>query len=224
MVNFKKKLSEIILITTTVLVGGGYVYYSLLTEARDSFNNHSVVVYNSMPVVGSNALGNISTKSQHKASPGQQQNFITPGVSGTQLSSAAERPAIASHASGTLSGSAGTSYSYRATTGDKASSSTGGYGVGGMLTPGSRSGRSSDNGLSTQSAGRVILSEPGATSPFAVPLTPTTTPPTNGNGTILVDPMPDSTMNKIPVGDGIWMLLILALGYVGIRPLKLPSR
>ncbi|MFV0391446.1 MAG: hypothetical protein ACK5KP_06135 [Paludibacteraceae bacterium] len=53
-----------------------------------------------------------------------------------------------------------------------------------------------------------------ASTPFGVPRT-------NTNGVILVDPMPDTTtMNKIPVGESTWLLLLLAGLYAGYRRRK----
>ncbi|MFV0392348.1 MAG: hypothetical protein ACK5KP_10785, partial [Paludibacteraceae bacterium] len=55
------------------------------------------------------------------------------------------------------------------------------------------------------------LSSVPVAAPFGVPRT-------NTNGVILVDPMPDTTtMNKIPVGESTWLLLLLAGLYAGYR-------
>ena len=220
--NIRKKISEIVLLTLAVVVGGGYVYYSLLTTSGDKFSKNPVVVFNNTPVVGTNSsIGSISTKKLHKAAPSQR-NSMTPGMTGgTQLPSMAGRTAAGSHATGMLSGSTGYSYSYSAKPKDNKNSSSGGSDLGGMLAYGSRGGRNA--GEDVQSAtGGVTLSETGATTPFAVPKTPTTTPPNNGNGIYLVDPGTYTTQGNemgnedaIPVGEGGWILMLLALGYVG---------
>lgn len=54
----------------------------------------------------------------------------------------------------------------------------------------------------------------GGTAPVMAPRIPTTSPPTVGTGTILVDPMNDPLESeRVPVGDGLWILIALALGY-----------
>ncbi len=211
--NFRKKISEILLLTLAVVVGGGYVYYSSLTDTGDRFSKNTTVVFNNAPVVGSKTrLENVRTKRQHKAY-GNHQNTVDPLPSGTQLPSSVGYQATGSHTVGLLSGSTG--YSFRAKTPDKTNLSTGGFGAGGMLAFGSGGGRSSDNGLSAQNTGGVMLSEPGATSPFAGSIRPNSVPKQN-NGLILIDPMNDPLdYERIPVGDGGWVLVILAIGYVG---------
>ena len=218
--NFRKKMSEIILLTLAVLVGGGYVYYSLLTNTVDSFNKNKSIVFNNTPVVTSNTRpGSISAKKQHKVAP-RQQISNTSGVSGgPQFSSAGGFPAMDSRAALTQSGSTGYSYSYSIKSRDNKNSSQGGYDVGGMLAYSSRDGSTSDNGLAGHTTGGVMLSETGAITPLAVPFTPATTPPTNGNGMILVDPgtytTPGTEVGEpIPIGEGWWVLILLALGYV----------
>ena len=58
----------------------------------------------------------------------------------------------------------------------------------------------------------------GGTAPVLAPrYKPTTNPPMTGGGVILVDPMTDPTGNPIPVGEGWWVLLLLALGYGVIK-------
>ena len=80
---------------------------------------------------------------------------------------------------------------------------------------GSRSG--GDN--ATGSYGGTTM---GGTSSLLVPRTKPTTPPTTGGGIILVDPGTYTTPgeevgNPIPVGEGWWVLLLLALGYGVIK-------
>ena len=215
--NFRKKISEILLLTLAVVVGGGYVYYSLLTDTNDSLSRNTTIVFNNTPGIGTNSsIGNISTKGRRSNSP-RPQNSITPVPSGTQLPSVAGRPAAGSHATGMLSGNTGYSYSYSAKPKDNTSSSSGGSGVGGMLSYSSRGGRNA-GGDEQSGTGGVTLSETGASTPFAAPKTPDTTPP-NGNGIYLVDPgtytQPGNEVGEpIPVGEGWWILMLLALGYM----------
>ena len=79
---------------------------------------------------------------------------------------------------------------------------------------GSRSGGDNASG----SYGGTMM---GGTSPLMVPRTKNN-PPTTGGGIILVDPGTYTTPgeevgNPIPVGEGWWVLLLLALGYGVIK-------
>lgn len=56
--------------------------------------------------------------------------------------------------------------------------------------------------LSSISGGNMLT-------PFAAPQNP--------GGYVLVDPMPDEDMQMIPVGEGWWLLLLLGVGYIGIK-------
>ena len=212
--NIKKRISEIVLLTLAVVVGGGYIYYSLLTNSNDNFNKNTTVVFNNMPVGSSNNKpGNIYAKKPQRTASGQH-NTTTSGVSGLQLPSLTELSAVGSHESGVLSGSTGYSYSYNAKTRDKINPSTSGTGIGGMLAYGS-SGRGTGGDEQTASDGvGTVITAPGATTPFAVPLRPES--PTGQNGLILDDPMTDPiATDRIPVGEGGWILLLLVVGYAG---------
>ena len=212
--NMKKKISEVILLTLAVVMGGGYVYYSLLTNSNDNFNKNTTVVFNDVQIGSSNNKpGSIYSKKPQRTASGQH-NTTTSGVSGLQLPSLTELSAVGSHESGVLSGSTGYSYSYNAKTRDKINPSTSGTGIGGMLAYGS-SGRGTGGDEQTASDGvGTVITAPGATTPFAVPLRPES--PTGQNGLILVDPMTDPiATDRIPVGEGGWILLLLVVGYAG---------
>ena len=206
--NIKKKISEIILLTLTVVVGGGYVYYSLLTDTGESFGKTSVAIYSNTPRVGAiTHLDNISTKKLRKSRPGMQ-NSIIPGQSGTELPALAARRAEGEHSSGMLSGSTG--YSYSTKTHD-INPTTGGTQIGSMLALESRGGKNAGSiEQSIQSNGGVTLSATGAATPFSVPLAG------SGSTSALIDPSNEPLANELiaPVGEGWWILLLLALGYV----------
>ena len=213
--NMKKKISEVILLTLAVVMGGGYVYYSLLTNSNDNFNKNTTVVFNNMPVGSSkNKPGNIYAKKPQRTTSGQH-NTTTSGVSGLQLPSVTGISAVGSHSSDMFSGNTGYSYSYNAKTRDKINPSTSGTGIGGMLAYGS-SGRGTEGEEQTASDGvGTVITAPGATTPFALPLRPES-PASNTNGLILVDPMTDPiATDRIPVGEGGWILLLLVVGYAG---------
>ena len=219
--NIKKRISEIVLLTLAVVVGGGYIYYSLLTNSNDNFNKNTTVVFNDVQIGSSNNKpGSIYSKKPQRTASGQH-NTTTSGVSGLQLPSLTELSAVGSHESGVLSGSTGYSYSYNAKTRDKINPSTSGTGIGGMLAYGS-SGRGTGGDEQTASVGGGgVITAPGATTPFAVPLRPES-PTGNTNGLILVDPGTNTitgdeigTQERIPVGEGGWLLLLLVVGYAG---------
>ena len=220
--NIKKRISEIVLLTLAVVVGGGYIYYSLLTNSNDNFNKNTTVVFNNMPVGSSNSKpGNIYAKKPQRTASGQH-NTTTSGVSGLQLPSLNEMSAVGSHSSDMFSGNTGYSYSYNAKTRDKINPSTSGTGIGGMLAYGS-SGRGTGGYEQTASDGvGTVITAPGATTPFAVPLRPES--PTGQNGLILVDPMTDPIVtDRIPVGEGGWILLLLVVGYAGWKRTAPPT-
>ena len=213
--NIKKRISEIVLLTLAVVVGGGYIYYSLLTNSNDNFNKNTTVVFNNMPVGSSNNKpGSIYSKKPQRTASGQH-NTTTSGVSGLQLPSVTGISAVGSHSSDMFSGNTGYSYSYNAKTRDKINPSTSGTGIGGMLAYGSSGRGTEGEEQAVSGGGGTAITAPGATTPFAVPLQPNS-PTGNTNGLILVDPMTDPVAtDRIPVGEGGWILLLLALGYVG---------
>ena len=212
--NIKKRISEIVLLTLAVVMGGGYIYYSLLTNSNDNFNKNTTVVFNDVQIGSSNNKpGSIYSKKPQRTASGQH-NTTTSGVSGLQLPSVTGISAVGSHSSDMFSGNTGYSYSYNAKTRDKINPSTSGTGIGGMLAYGS-SGRGTGGDEQTASDGvGTVITAPGATTPFAVPLRPES--PTGQNGLILVDPMTDPiATDRIPVGEGGWILLLLVVGYAG---------
>ena len=221
--NIKKRISEIVLLTLAVVVGGGYIYYSLLTNSNDNFNKNNTVVFNNMPVGSSNNKpGNIYAKKPQRTASGQH-NTTTSGVSGLQLPSLNEMSAVGSHSSDMFSGNTGYSYSYNAKTRDKINPSTSGTGIGGMLAYGSSGRGTEGEEQAVSGGGGTAITAPGATTPFAVPLQPNS-PTGNTNGLILVDPMTDPVAtDRIPVGEGGWILLLLVVGYAGWKRTDPPT-
>lgn len=223
--NIKKRISEIVLLTLAVVMGGGYIYYSLLTNSNDNFNKNTTVVFNDVQIGSSNNKpGSIYSKKPQRTASGQH-NTTTSGVSGLQLPSLTGISAVGSHSSDMFSGNTGYSYSYNAKTRDKINPSTSGTGIGGMLAYGSSGRGTEGEEQAVSGGGGTAITAPGATTPFAVPQQPNS-PTGNTNGLILVDPMTDPVAtDRIPVGEGGWILLLLALGYVAwkapsISPLR----
>ena len=211
--NIRKKIAEIILLTLTVVMGGGFVYYTMLSDIQMDSTN----IYIQKPVSPTVQLDNIySTNSRRTSSNTQQKNVIKmPSAAATPLHRDVQPGMIATTPANNQPGNISYTYNLR----NKRNSDTyqgSGYGTTDILAYGRRGSRT-DGEVSTQGTGGITLTEPGATSPFAVPRNPNGTPPANGEGIILVDPMTDPTGNPIPVGEGWWVLLLLALGYGVIK-------
>ena len=211
--NIRKKIAGIILLTLTVVMGGGFVYYTMLSDIQMDSTN----IYIQKPVSPTVQLDNIySTNSRRTSSNTQQKNVIKmPSAAATPLHRDVQPGMIATTPANNQPGNISYTYNLR----NKRNSDTyqgSGYGTTDILAYGRRGSRT-DGEVSTQGTGGITLTEPGATSPFAVPRNPNGTPPANGEGIILVDPMTDPTGNPIPVGEGWWVLLLLALGYGVIK-------
>ena len=207
--NIRKKIAEIILLTLTVVMGGGFVYYTMLSDIQMDSTN----IYIQKPVSPTVQLDNIySTNSRRTSSNTQQKNVIKmPSAAATPLHRDVQPGMIATTPANNQPGNISYTYNLR----NKRNSDTyqgSGYGTTDILAYGRRGSRT-DGEVSTQGTGGITLTEPGATSPFAVPRNPFA-PPSNGEGIILVDPMTDPLAeNRIPVGEGWWILMLLALGY-----------
>ena len=214
--NIRKKLAEIILLTLTVVMGGGFVYYTMLSDIQMDSKSVSNI-YIQKPVSPTVQLDNInSTNSRRTSSNTQQKNVIKmPRAAATPLHRDVQPGMIATTPANNQPGNISYTYNLR----NKRNSDTyqsSGNGTTDILAYGRRGSRT-DGEVSTQGTGGITLTEPGATSPFAVPRNPFA-PPSNDEGIILVDPMTDPLAeNRIPVGEGWWVLLLLALGYGVIK-------
>lgn len=214
--NIRKKLAEIILLTLTVVMGGGFVYYTMLSDIQMDSKSVSNI-YIQKPVSPTVQLDNInSTNSRRTSSNTQQKNVIKmPRAAATPLHRDVQPGMIATTPANNQPDNISYTYNLR----NKRNSDMyqgSGYGTTDILAYGRRGSRT-DGEVSTQGTGGITLTEPGATSPFAVPRNPFA-PPSNDEGIILVDPMTDPLAeNRIPVGEGWWVLLLLALGYGVIK-------
>ena len=213
--NIRKKLAEIILLTLTVVMGGGFVYYTMLSDIQMDSKSVSNI-YIQKPVSPTVQLDNInSTNSRRISSNTQQKNAIKmPRAAATPLHRDVQPGMIATTPANNQPGNISYTYNLR----NKRNSDTyqgSGYGTTGILAYGRRGSRT-DGEVSTQGTGGITLTEPGATSPFAVPRNPYA-PPSNGEGIILVDPMTDPLAeNRIPVGEGAGLLFLLITGYAAM--------
>ena len=212
--NIRKKLAEILLLTLTVVMGGGFVYLTLLSDIQMDSKSVSNI-YFQKPVSPTVQFDNINSKNSHRTSSStRQKNVIKmPRAAATPLHRDVQPGITATTPGNNQPGNISYSYSLKS----KRNSDTyqgSGYGSTGILAYGRRGSRT-DGEVSTQGTGGITLTEPGATSPFAVPRNPYA-PPSNGEGIILVDPMTDPIAeNRIPVGEGGWILISFIAGYAG---------
>ena len=212
--NNRLKILTIFILTLVVAVGGGYLYYSMITDLQQSDEEYITGVYYEQPVVipGVN-MGNVNPNKVRRSAERLQSGANLPDTK-TKLPSEIAVGSAGSSSSGTLSGFGG--YSYRKKAAESSYSGTGGF-AGGMMAYGGGSRSGGDN--ASGSYGGTMM---GGTSSLLVPRTKPTTPPTTGGGIILVDPGTyttpgDEVGNPIPVGEGWWVLLLLALGYGVIK-------
>ena len=214
--NIRHKILAIFILTLIIGVGGGYLYYSLITQRIVIGEPESLMYeYHPEPVVipGVN-LSNVNVKKVRRNTKDYDE-MVVPDA-GRKLHSEGTVEGIGSSSSGGLSGFGG--YSYRRGTIESTNGGGGGAGGGGMMAYGS-GGRSAGGDVSGgYSSGGGMM---GGTSPLMVPRTKNN-PPTTGGGIILVDPGTYTTPgeevgNPIPVGEGWWVLLLLALGYGVIK-------
>lgn len=206
--NNRLKILIIFILTLIITVGGGYLYYTQLTKIQKMDEEYLTEVHYREPVVipGVN-LGNVNPKKVRRNSK-DNEPLIVPDA-GRKLPSEGTVGDIETSSTGRLTGFGGHTYPKRTIE----SNNGGGSGAGGgnMLaySGSSRSGGSSSAG--GYSSGGTMM---GGTAPVMAPRIPTTSPPTVGTGTILVDPMNDPLESeRVPVGDGLWILIALALGY-----------
>ena len=214
--NIRLKILAIFILTLIIGVGGGYLYYSLITQRIVIGEPESLMYeYHPEPVVipGVN-LSNVNTRKIRRHA--MNNDVLAIPDASTILPSEAIIGKIGSSSTSTTSGFGG--YSYRRGTIESTNGGGGGAGGGGMMAYGS-GGRSAGGDVSGgYSSGGGMM---GGTSPLMVPKTKND-PPRTGGGIILVDPGTYTTPgeevgNPIPVGEGWWMMLLLALVYGVIK-------
>ena len=212
--NIRLKILAIFILTLIIGVGGGYLYYSLITQRIVIGEPESLMYeYHPEPVVipGVN-LSNVNTRKIRRHA--MNNDVLAIPDASTILPSEAIIGKIGSSSTSTTSGFGG--YSYRKRTIESTNGGGSGINSTGMLAYGGGSSRSGGNNASGgYSHGGTMM---GGPAPVLAPrYKPTTNPPMTGGGVILVDPMTDPTGNPIPVGEGWWVLLLLALGYGVIK-------
>ena len=215
--NIRLKILAIFILTLIIGVGGGYLYYSLITQRIVIGEPESLMYeYHPEPVVlpGVN-LSNVNTRKIRRHA--MNNDVLAIPYASTILPSEAIIGKIGSSSTSTTSGFGG--YSYRRGTIESTNGGGGGAGGGGMLAYGGGSSRSGGNNASGgYSHGGTMM---GGTAPvLAPPRNDKYKPPTNGNGIILVDPMTETMTDgttmlgeRVSVGEGWWILMLMGIAY-----------
>ena len=210
--NIRHKILAIFILTLLVVLGGGYAYYSLIKEIQKMDEEYVTDVYYQEPTVipGVN-LGNVNPKKVRRNTK-DNAPLVVPDA-GRKLPSEGTVGGIGASSSGALTDFGG--YSYRKRTIESTGGGGGGMSGGGMMAYGGGSRSGGDYASGGYSSAGTMMS---GTSSLLVPRTKPTTPPITGGGIILVDPGTYTTPgeevgNPIPVGEGWWILMLLALGY-----------
>ncbi len=210
----KRRFFEIVLLTLIVVFGGGYVYNSLLNDIKH-ISNPVQTVYNYKPgEIYSVRLDNFNKRERHRSAVRKQNKVSVPGPVATMQHSELHHETGITISENLQTSSPGYSYSVK---NRNLKSNTPGSDFGSVVMSAydRDSYRHTDRELITQNTTEICITEPGAISPFSGSMQPNSVPKQN-NGLILIDPMNDPLdSERIPVGDGVWILVILAFGYVG---------
>jgi len=210
----KKKLSEIVLFTFAVVLVGGFVYSYMHNDIKHIPYSAQTGYSHKPEVISPVRLDNFNKKNRPHAAVRKQNKVSVPGPVATMRHSELEHQAEIAISDNLQTSSPGYSYSVK---NRNLKSNTPGSDFGSVVMPvyGWDSRRHTDRELITQNTTEICITEPGAISPFAGSMQPNSVPKQN-NGLILIDPMNDPLdSERIPVDDGVWILVILALGYVG---------
>ena len=198
----KTKILFIFLMTLVVLVGGTFVYIDAFNAAKDDLTRNSGEMGNVIIVPSNQQTGAAFKQSKRKIAV-TTDNSITPQIAGAELSQ--NNAAGSGIYSASRGGNAGM-FSNRKE--DIQLVSSGGSGSNMLIAARSRSGgASSSGGSSGGGISQGINSSAGGgpiTAPFSVK------PPPRTDGTFPDLPPPEGT----PVGDGLWILMLLGIGYL----------
>ena len=202
--NIRQKLAVIFILTIIVLGGGGYLLsfmYSkgdalFISEADREYFIEKPTIVPSVTLINSKGSSTYAEKSKY------QNNILTE----MKANSLTEASGIGSSNPGLYSSG---SSAFAANSSKKITiSSTSGGSSSGLLALGGSHGTSGSTGGSSGGSGGITGSTSGNSSPAAfVPVfgTNETSIPPSG------DPDPGE---MIPAGDGLWILMLLALGYM----------
>lgn len=197
--------------------GGGYYLYEQYTSPAKAFGYEYIILPGEQavtPPVGMQSVGKSSSQ-RGKAKSNAEVNY-SPSLSASPLTSAS---GVSGGSSAGLLSARSSNYAGKST--EKTSfygSSSGST----LLALGSSARKSSSVASSTGSGGSGIISSTSGTG-STMPLTVPGMTETGGSltGTAYVDPGGDPNENEmIPVGEGWWILLLLAGAYLGFRQIK----
>ena len=203
--NAKNRIIEKALLSLAVVIIGGIFYYSMLTDNKAKYNVSFQETSYPKSAVKSNVKLNNRTysgiRSQSPSYKGHVKN-VSGGLTNTAIPSFHSKGTQASHSlSGAFSGN--DSY-FQARKSSAAKNTSSGATSIGMLAYDSRGYHSSDG--SVASARSTTLSAVGATSISEVPQQQNAP---NAPGDIIIDPGGDPTGPPIPVGDGMYVMMML---------------
>ena len=211
--NIRTKLILISLLTLLVAVGGTMLYHALLEDMKlEAFNMNKEIYIVSSPRIYSSGMKSGNKTARYKPSGRNSSAQLKPMNMDVKRDNSIMSGLNASRSSTVQSSYfSGKSLSKRNTKDD---TYIGGIG---MITPFQANGRSKSSSLSSEgtyggSIGRTSLSSDyaSATGNLTAPLLANGL---DGDGDDPSDELPPPT--GAPVGDELWVLLMLALGYVG---------
>lgn len=217
----KLKILATVLMTTAVIGGGGAYLYDQFT-APANYYPEVVEVSSTQYITPSVDLGSISSSAPRRSvsAPGNETASYKPSLSSTPLPTSGVGGTAVLGGGTLLSSTTSGSYTTAARSSSSESLYSGGGGSG-SLSLLAYGGRSSSSGGSYGGGGSIsgssLMSSTTASSSTLMGA------PAVGNGnttqnTVIVDPGGDPDESEIiPVGDGLWVLLILAGVYVFFR-------
>ena len=203
----KQKLAAIFLLSIIVLGGGGYFLSYMFSKDEAFFISEADIEYyiEKPTIVTSVMLGNAKSASSLKSKTTYDESIL-PDMKANPLSETSGVGSGAASGQGLYS-SSGSAHGAKSWKDESIVSTSGGSSSGLMAYGGSR-GSSVSSGSSGGSGGMM-----GGTSGYSSPAA--FVPMFNDNTTTSIPPSGDPDPGvMIPVGDGLWILMLLAAGYM----------
>ena len=199
----KTKILFVFLMTLVVLVGGTFVYIDAFNAAKDDLTRNSGEMGNVIIVPSNQQTGAAFKQSKRKIAV-TTDNSITPQIAGAELSQ--NNAAGSGIYSASRGGNAGMFSSRKE---DIQLVSSGGSGSNMLIAARSRSGGASSSGGSSGGGISQGINSSAGGGPITAPFSakPADRP---GNQPPVVLPPPEGT----PVGEGLWILMLLGIGYL----------
>lgn len=205
--NIRHKLAAIFLLSLIVLGGGGYLLSYMYSKGDALFISEADRVYfvEKQTIIPSVTLNNAKSGSS-RAGKSSSDNNILPEIKTNSLTETSGIGSGVASNQGFYS-SRGSAFAAKSRKDETISSTSGGSSSGLMAYGGSR-GSSSGYGGSSGGSGGLM----GGTSGYS---SPTAFIPMFDNGQTTIPPSGDPDPGEmIPVGDGLWILMLLAAGYM----------